>query len=192
MLARQNKKKSAKKWENQKPWSVLSFRVNLIWLKIDTEPAYSFVSKQKCFVSLCKSVSCSHPTDVYRKSMHLPSYSCPLCNTGTIKSILHLFWDYPFSMGYWGSINLTKTRGTSFPEECELAFVSLPRQIALNIIIMGCWNIWKQRNELIFNSARPSIGSWKQRLKNDLTIVGYRIKTKHEPILKEWIDLNLP
>ena len=73
-----------------------------------------------------------------------------------------------------------------------LASQVLPDQISLEIIIMDCWNIWMQRNGLIFNGTRSSLNSWRHLLKKDLTLVIYRIKTRHVAGLKEWIDVTLP
>ena len=49
-----------------------------------------------------------------------------------------------------------------------------------------------QRNGLIFNGTRSSLNSWRHLLKKDLTLVIYRIKTRHVAGLKEWIDVTLP
>ena len=119
-------------------------------------------------------------------------YNCALCDTGALETSLHLFWECPFSFTCWESINLNKNRGTSFLEKSELAQNTLPKNCAMEIIIMGCWNIWMQRNNIIFNGIQPANNSWKHLLKKDLSLTLYRIKTKYAASLKGWIDMYLP
>jgi hypothetical protein len=32
----------------------------------------------------------------------------------------------------------------------------------MEIVILACWNIWKQRNGLIFQGERPSFLGWEE------------------------------
>jgi hypothetical protein len=36
----------------------------------------------------------------------------------------------------------------------------------MEIIIMGCWNIWNERNK-IFKNERASLQSWKKQVRRD-------------------------
>ena len=76
-----------------------------------------------------------------RKTMHLPCYNCVLCNSNFIETSLHLFWDCPFSLACWDSVCPNKNRRTSVLEECDIVIQVLQKKIALNIVIMGSWNI---------------------------------------------------
>lgn len=75
-----------------------------------------------------------------------------------------------------------------FYEEITLLAQALPTPIAMEILIMGCWNIWIQRNGKIFKSQPYSIQSWRRLLKNCLLILQHRIKNKFEAQLSSWID----
>ena len=129
---------------------------------------------------------------LHRKSFHIQSYSCVLCNLDIEETSLHLFWDCPFALNCWNSICHGKNRGISVTDECMLSMATLPKEIATDIVIMGCWNIWMQRNGKIFKGIQPAETSWKHLLKKDLQVLGYRIKTKHLACLKRWIEVTFP
>lgn len=72
-----------------------------------------------------------------------------------------------------------------------LMLQELPPNLAMEIALLGCWNIWMQRNSKIFKSQPPSVLSWKRMLTSDLLILKLRIKTKFEDALQNWIDQYL-
>jgi hypothetical protein len=53
--------------------------------------------------------------------------------------------------------------------------------------MLGCWNIWKQRNGLIFRFERPTFAAWKRAFVHDISMLGHRIKSKHQDELMAWI-----
>lgn len=46
-----------------------------------------------------------------RKSFHLPSYTCQLCNKQILATTLHLFWDCPFALQCW-DMTIPNKKGT--------------------------------------------------------------------------------
>ena len=103
-----------------------------------------------------------------RKSMHLTSYNCALCSDNTEETLLHLFWNCPFALQCWDTIIPSKPRGISAFDDFQLALEQLPPDIALDIIVMGCWSIWSIRNDKIFRAAVPHIQGWKFYLQDGL------------------------
>ena len=72
-----------------------------------------------------------------------------------------------------------------------MALNLLRKQFAVEIIILGCWNIWLQRNGKVFRTIPQSIQSWQFHIKQDLKLLRHRIKQKSEARLSQWIDHNL-
>ena len=72
--------------------------------------------------------------------------------------------------------------------DIQLTATHLPSEIALEIIVMGCWNIWIQRNEKIFNFKPFYLQFWKSMPRNELLLFKHRIKNKFEALLTSWID----
>ena len=50
-------------------------------------------------------------------------------------------------------------------------------------IVCAAWNIWKERNNFIFENQNPSFGRWKILFKKDIQLTLHRVKLKHkEPL----------
>ena len=86
------------------------------------------------------------------KSFHLPSYDCETCHLRTEESTLHLFWDCDFAHDCWISVLGQRKRGISIFDEIVLLSEAFPSSIATEILIMGCWRIWMQRNGNFFTA----------------------------------------
>lgn len=84
---------------------------------------------------------------LHRRSMYLEDYNCALRTDSTEETLSHLFWNCPFSLACWFSILPTKQRGISTYDEILLTRYLLPKDIAMEIIIMGCWSTWMVRND---------------------------------------------
>ena len=75
-----------------------------------------------------------------RKTFILPNYTCVLYNNKVHETILHLFWDCPFSLSCWDSICQKGNIGFSMIEESVLAMKSLPHlRILLSILLL--WDV---------------------------------------------------
>lgn len=112
------------------------------------------------------------------KSMHLDCYECVFSNEGAEETLMHLFWDCTFAQDCWDTIFTHRHRGTSAYDEIFLACHRLPKSIAMDIIILGCWNIWIQRNGKLFRREVQSQITWKFMLKQDLTLLKHRISKR--------------
>jgi hypothetical protein len=57
----------------------------------------------------------------------------------------------------------------------------------MEVVILACSNIWKQRNGKIFKYQRPSFQGWKRGFVHDISMLVRRIKRKHLDELVAWI-----
>lgn len=128
---------------------------------------------------------------LHRKSFHLPTYSCELCQDNMEETTLHLFWDCPFALACWDSIVSHRNRRISSHDEIMFISQTLPSPIAMEITIMGCWHIWMQRNGKLFKAQTPSVLSWRTLLRKDLLLLKHRIKHKFQDQLNNWIEQHL-
>jgi hypothetical protein len=55
----------------------------------------------------------------------------------------------------------------------------------MEVIILGRWNIWNERNRKFFKNERTSIQNWKRQLKGDIALVIHREKQEKTIILKK-------
>ena len=125
------------------------------------------------------------------KSFHLDCYECVLCNDRTEETLIHLFWDCDFAFNCWQSILGSRRSGLSIFYEVSLAIQSLPTPIAMEIMIMGCWNIWTQRNDKIFRQHQQSVQAWRFFFMKDLKLLRFKVKEKYFQELSDWISCNL-
>lgn len=126
-----------------------------------------------------------------RKGMHLENPFCPNCNQNAEETVMHLLWGCNFAQDCWNSLLPGKRRGTSLYEELILASEQLPNKLSTEIIIVGCWNIWTQRNGKIFRGHPQTIQGWRFFFKQDLNLLHFKIKEKHIQHFRQWISNNL-
>ena len=67
----------------------------------------------------------------------------------------------------------------------------LPQEFGMEIIILGCWNIWMQRNGKVFRNEQHTMQEWRRNLTQDLKFLMIRIKDGLKPKLQDWIDQHL-
>jgi hypothetical protein len=58
----------------------------------------------------------------------------------------------------------------------------------MEILMLSSWNIWKERNNLLFDGIIPTVASWKTRLKTDLSLLVHRIKSELHPVIYSFIS----
>ena len=81
----------------------------------------------------------------------------------------------------------TKHRGISTYDEVVLTMVELPKDIAMEIIIMGSWSTWMVRNDKISRHAPPHVNSWKYYLKEGLGATELRAKHNKAEKIRTWV-----
>ena len=125
------------------------------------------------------------------RSMYLPDYHCALCSDKVEETLNHLFWNWPFALSCWDIIASRRARGISTFDGILLITNQLPKDLALDIIVMSCSGIWSVRNDKIYQSATPAIDSWKFYLAAGLWSVQLRAKDGKANRIKDWTDLYL-
>ena len=112
---------------------------------------------------------------------------CVLCPTRAREDRLHLFFDCNFSQRVWNYLQISWPQGQDLQASVHAARQSFGQPFFMEVLILACWNIWKQRNEKIFEHQRPSFGGWKRRFIHDISMLVHRIKKKHLHLLVSWI-----
>jgi hypothetical protein len=62
------------------------------------------------------------------------------------------------------------------------------KQLFMETFMLGAWNIWKERNNMLFNGISPTVLSWKARLKADLLLLLHRAKSSSHTFINQLVD----
>jgi hypothetical protein len=106
--------------------------------------------------------------------MILDSYACEPCLLQRDETLRHLFLSCPFAKNCWASIGvlipswLRATRATTNMKR----HIGLP--FAMEIIIMMCWCICKERNACIFKDEDPNVQHCKAIFKSKFALLMHR------------------
>lgn len=126
-----------------------------------------------------------------RKTMHLGSYPCVLCNTNQEETLLHLFFDCSFGKWCWRFLNIDWDTQLQ-PEEMLLRASSNLVQIFREIWMTASWCIWYHRNDIIFDHKTLSLSRWRISFKEEMSLVVLKDKTSVKQPIEEWLcNINL-
>ena len=120
-------------------------------------PAYKWLwkcfcqPKHKVFFWLLLKDRLSTRNVLRRRNMELDTYSCALCNSLAEETLEHLFLECPFAAICWNIIQVQIPLQSSLPEIFQQIKDQLDNAFFMESIILLCWVIWTERNDLIFN-----------------------------------------
>jgi hypothetical protein len=111
-----------------------------------------------------------------------------LCDTGLEEDIDHLFFDCPFAVQCWNSINFTWD--TSLPMLERLAAASNTRNLEFftEASLIAAWELWKVRNDKVFQRRDPTFAIWLANLKNQCILQSVRFKEDLRSSFCFWSD----
>jgi hypothetical protein len=110
-----------------------------------------------------------------------------LCAHANCLKIGHLFFECNFSTRIWAYLQIF-WGGGSGPEMLQRAKNKFKGPCFTEIVILACWNIWKQRNDKIFRFINPTFRAWKYGFVKDVSLLKHRVKKCTVPLLSSWID----
>lgn len=90
-----------------------------------------------------------------------------------------------------GTLLPSKYMGISPYDEIHLAFLELPKEFALDIIVLACWSIWSIRNDKIFGFAAPRLLSCVHYPKEGLWAAQIKAKPSKVDKIKHWVEQHL-
>ena len=112
-----------------------------------------------------------------RKHWHIEGGpNCILCSLGVLESRDHLFFDCPFALRCWSAVGLHWDTTDTILNRIKAAKEAFTGPCFLEIFACATWNIWKLRNEFIFQQMHPSFGRWRVKFQADLhPIIVYKV-----------------
>jgi hypothetical protein len=116
---------------------------------------------------------------------------CELCPGRIYEDRVHLLFECPFSRRIWNYLQIDWSSDSDLQTVVTRAKRSFNKPFFMEVLITTCWNIWLVRNGKIFRHERPTFAKWKAKFIHDITLLQYRIKSKHKEVFLLWIS-SLP
>ena len=117
--------------------------------------------------------------------------NCNLCNRGEPETRDHLLFDCPFASSCWRHIGIHWDMDTPIHQRVLNAQGAYQGPCFLEMFACATWNIWKTRNDYIFQQIESSFGRWKVKFMADLYLHRYRIKESLVQPLLLWLRTPL-
>ena len=118
----------------------------------------------------------------------LEDYNCAVGGCQQEETLHHLFWGCQFVQQCWDFICPTRTPNLSVLEAFQDLKDKLRYPFYMEIIILGAWAIWITRNNKIFENIAPSFQGWKFIFLEELKLLKFRMRKKHERQFSVWLQ----
>jgi hypothetical protein len=123
-----------------------------------------------------------------RKHWHLESGpECVLCDEALLESRDHLFFGCNFARQCWEKLDIHWDTSLQFSDQFIQARNNFRGPCFMEVMVCAAWNIWKERNDLIFQGKQPSFKRWRVRFQHDLMLHRYRVNSTLVQPLVDWI-----
>ncbi|PNT61175.1 hypothetical protein BRADI_5g11197v3 [Brachypodium distachyon] len=100
---------------------------------------------------------------------------------------MEFVWLWKCSSRCWTYLQIEWPGGGDLYDIISSARRDFRRSFFIEVVIICCWNIWKQRNDFIFDGLMPSFRSWKYGFKEDVALLMHRVKPAVADALKSWM-----
>lgn len=162
---------------------------------VEAHPIYKKIWKSRCtprikfFAWLILVDRLNTKTMLHRRNLNVQGGQvCIMCNTGELETIEHLFFNCPFAKECWQKI------GFDWEENMELSDRLIRGQVMhnnpcfLEASLIAAWELWKLRNDKVFQRRDPSPSIWLCNFKNQCTLQCLRFKDDLRSSFCVWLD----
>jgi hypothetical protein len=122
-----------------------------------------------------------------RKNFYVEYTDCVLCEECPEEDHMHLFFECSFSMSFWWAMGLEWNTDLTISDMIAEAKERYHMNFLMEIIITGCWSIWDQRNDAIFNNKAPNLSRCIHKFKEFVNINMHRTKPSLKEGMKSWL-----
>lgn len=111
-------------------------------------------------------------------------HACLLCNISRLETNKHLFHECSFAKRCWDIIGMQWNYSVDTQQMFDQARLAWHKPLFKEITILAAWNIWKQRNKVLFDGARASHSDWLRMFRADLEILRFRVDSEKTTFLE--------
>jgi hypothetical protein len=123
-----------------------------------------------------------------RKHWYVESgYECSICTDGVLETSQHLFFTCVFATQCWDFLGIQWDVNAQFTQVFAAAKTTFQGPCFFEVFACASWNIWKVRNEMVFNHIPATLARWKIGFQSDLLLHRFRVKSSKVQPLVEWL-----
>jgi hypothetical protein len=100
---------------------------------------------------------------------------------------MHLFFECNFSQDFWWALNIEWDTHRDLHDMITDVKRRYSMEFIMEIIIIGCWPLLDQRNNMIFNHIRPTVPACIIKFKIYCFVIMHRAR----PSLKDGMQVGL-
>jgi hypothetical protein len=112
---------------------------------------------------------------------------CVMCDARADETVEHLFFTCSFARGCWNKLNVTWDHNLDIPDRIlkaiEKGLVFYPEAI-----LIAAWELWKARNDLIFQRHPATVDRWFGNFRNQCYLQAARFSTDLRASFCFWLD----
>jgi hypothetical protein len=103
------------------------------------------------------------------------------------ETIEHMLFLCSFSRQCWSKLQIQWPASGDQLKLIEENRKQWKQQMYMEVLILGSWSIWKERNNMLFNNVRSDIQRWLVRFKEDFALLVHRTKEELHPFINSFI-----
>ena len=123
-----------------------------------------------------------------RKNFYVESKACVLCDDCPTEDLCHLFFKCDFNQTFWWSMNIEWNTDLSLIDLLIDGRNRIKLDFFKEVLIIGCWTIWNDRNKIIFEGEVTSHNECKRLFKECFYLVRIRAKPSLKDGMSQWVD----
>jgi len=111
-----------------------------------------------------------------------------MCNTVELETIEHLFFECSFAQHYWGMIGVVWEDSLELMDRLTQARTSHNIPFFTEAALIAAWELWKMRNDTVFQRHDPSAATWLSSFKSQCLLQSIRFKDDLRSSFCVWLD----
>jgi hypothetical protein len=166
-----------------------------VFSNVEAHPFYKALWKSSCtprikfFAWLILVDRLNTKTMLRRRHINIQDNAlCVLCDTGLEEDIDHLFFGCPFAMQCWSSINFSWDTSLPMLERLTAASNTHNLEFFIEASLIAAWELWKVRNDKIFQRREPNVAVWLANFKNQCILQSVRFMEDLRSSFCFWLD----
>jgi hypothetical protein len=124
---------------------------------------------------------------LYRCQFPIPNDKCVVCNQSR-ETKDHLFYECDLSKACWSILGINWDCSLNLSDRINVAASVWSCPLFLEHVIIGAWNIWKQRNRKYFDNITPTTQTWLAKISVDSDLLSCRVNTTRRDSIKSFVS----